>query len=64
MEELFSSLASSFKSFKSLNFAAEELKELIKSSNNFFSLITFCEFDLSCQKSDWIIFSLILSNFS
>ena len=37
--------------------------EFIKSSYSFFSLIVFCEFDLSCQKSSSSIFLIFFSNF-
>ena len=58
-KKLFEDLVNSFKSFNCLT---EFSKELIKSSNNFFSLITFFEFSLSCQKFGSNIFLLCISN--
>ena len=46
----FSSKANSFNSCKSDKDVTELLYVFIKSSYNFFSLIIFCDFDLSCQK--------------
>ena len=55
-DSFFSSKASSFNSSRSIIDLDEFSYEFINSSYNFFSLITFCEFDLSCQKLDSSIF--------
>ena len=61
--KFFSSKANWFKSSKSFNFLIEPFKEFIKSSNNFFSLITFWELILSCQKLVSSIFEFRDSSF-